>query len=816
MPRFADVILPLALARNYTYRIPDSCTSLQPGQRVVVQFGKRKLYTALVWHIHEDKPAAYDPKELLEVLDEQAIVNKEQLALWDWIARYYMCSMGAVMNAALPTALKLESETRITLNKDFRDEEHTLNDDEYLVVEAFEFQDVLRVKDVSQILDRIHVLPLVKGLVERGVLAIEERLVERYKPKVVRYVRLAIGKEDAAIQKAFETLEKAPKQKELFLSFFNLSAQRSKAITTRDLLKSVQSQASTLDALVKKGLLEVYKQEDESLGEREGGNHRSKQLSEHQQEAFESIKNSFQEKEVTLFHGVTSSGKTEVYVRLIEDYLAQGRQVLYLLPEIALTTQIIQRLQRYFGDRVAVYHSKFNNRERVQLWKALLKNDAQSPQVILGARSALFLPFTDLGLVIVDEEHESSFKQYEPAPRYHARDTAMYLARLYGAKTLLGSATPSIESYYNAREGKYGLVTLTQRYGAIALPEIEPVDIRYESKRKRMKSHFSPRLIELIEAALKQDEQVILFQNRRGFAPMQECKVCAWVPHCVNCDVSLTYHKAAHQLKCHYCGYAVPPPSHCQACGSNDLQIRGFGTEKIEEELALILPEARIKRMDLDTTRKKHAYQQIINDFEQGAIDILVGTQMVTKGLDFDRVALVGILNADQMLNFPDFRAFERAYQLMTQVAGRAGRKQKQGKVLIQTHNPEHVIIQQVRENQYEAMYGNQLTDREHYQYPPFFRLIRVMLKHRDYMVLNEGARVFGQALRKVFGARVLGPEFPLIQRLRGQYQQHVLIKLEKGFSPSQAKKALRQVNDHFSVQASFKSIQVLVDVDPM
>lgn len=819
--KFADVILPLAIPKLYTYRVPlELNEQLKEGQRVVVQFGRSKLYAALVRRIHETAPAHYTAKYIESVLDPTPIVNQTQFALWEWISSYYLCTIGEVMIAALPSGLKLTSETRLVLNPAFDRDYSILDDKEFLIAEALEVRQVLSVKEVGDILDRKTVYPIIKSLIEKGAVLVEEELKERYKPRVVSYVRLneEMEKEDK-LKAVFDELERAPKQLELLMSFIQMSrvlSDNPMEVKKVLLQKSVGATSAMVSQLVKKEVFVIYDKTEGRLDLHETDVSSSKKLHAKQQTAYEEIKKCFKTKQVVLLHGVTSSGKTEIYVKLIEEVLEEGKQVLYLLPEIALTTQIISRLQKYFGNSIGVYHSRFNQHERVEIWNNVMNPQEDQYKIILGARSALFLPFSNLGLVIVDEEHENTFKQHEPAPRYHARDTAILLSQLQGAKTLLGSATPSIETYWNAKEGKYGLVELNERYGGVQLPEILIADIKEATRKKLMKSHFSPLLMEQMEKALAHKEQVILFQNRRGFSPFLQCGTCGWTPVCVRCDVSLTYHKYSNRLRCHYCGYNEKSPASCNACGDTNVRMIGFGTEKIEEELAIFFPKARIARMDWDTTRSKNAYQRIINDFEDREIDILVGTQMVTKGLDFDNVALVGILNAGNMLNFPDFRAFERSYQLMAQVAGRAGRKKKRGKVVIQAFDPEHRIIRDVIANDFISMYETEMKERKQFHYPPFHRLIKLTLKHKDFDLLNAAAGYFGTELKKVFGRRMLGPEFPPIARIRDLYLKNILLKIEREASVSKSKKLLEEVIISFKNHKDYKKVRIIADVDPV
>lgn len=865
---FVDVILPLAVPNLYTYRVPFEWNgSVSVGKRVIVQFGKGKLYSALVRHIHENPPKQYSAKYIDSILDEAPVVNEKQFQLWEWMSQYYMCNIGDVMVAALPGGLRLASETKVVLNEGYKQKvgELQLNDKEFLIVEALEVRQVLTLNDISQIIEQKTVYPVIKTLIEKGLVLIQEELKEKFKPKYESFVKITeeADNEDQ-LRVIFETLEKkAPKQLDVLMAYINVSKRYSgnrKEVKKAELIKIVEGAEAAIRSMVKKNIFEVYECEVGRLSSFENENKvsdldplqrdilnsirmqfgwmenedkfqvpdeelRTENSSSSILHHTSSIKQTSATKDVVLLHGVTSSGKTELYVKLIEEAISKGKQVLYLLPEIALTTQIINRLRKYFGDAVGVYHSKFNENERVEVWNSVLntgfepskKTDPQTTnyKLIIGARSALFLPFSDLGLVIVDEEHDTSFKQYDPAPRYNARDAAIYLSHIHKGKTLLGSATPSLESYFNAHDGKYGFAELMKRFGGVQMPEILVADVKEAMKRKEMKSHFSPLLLDTITLALDKKEQVILFQNRRGFAPQLECNMCAWVPQCTNCDVSLTYHKVSNQLRCHYCGYSIKPPSKCSACGDTNLKMKGFGTEKIEEELAIFYPKAKIARMDLDTTRSKFAHQHIIQDFEEGRIDILVGTQMVTKGLDFDNVSMVGILNSDSMLNFPDFRSFERSFQLMSQVSGRAGRKSKRGKVIIQSQNPDHSIIKEVIANDYLSMYTNQLLDRKNFNYPPFYRLIEITIIHKDQNMVNASAKFLADELKTHFGNRVLGPEFPLVSRIRNLYHKNILLKIERDASVVQAKKIVNELLVNFR-NSDYKSVRVQIDVDPM
>lgn len=816
MQYFIDVILPVPLQKLFTYSITEAESAfLKEGMRVAVPFGKTKIYTGLVFKIHNQAPTAYEAKEIHQILDEVPIVNNIQLQLWQWISSYYMCTLGDVFRAALPSAFILESETIITKNTKKEIHEAVLKDDEFLIYEALHHQSSLKIHDISNILDKKNVLPVIKRLIEKEAIIVEEEVYEKYKPKLVRYVKLhANYTSNNQLQNLLEDLGRAHKQKEVVLSLFSLSAKTKKPVKVTDLTEASGASSAIIKALIDKDVLqEYYIQTDRLQYEGDEDNEASKQLNTHQETALNDINTSFQTHKVTLLHGVTSSGKTEIYVKLIESVLKEGKQVLYLLPEIALTTQLVNRLQNYFGDQVAIFHSKYSNHERVEVWNNVLNASAKA-KIVLGARSSIFLPFTNLGLILVDEEHEQSFKQFDPAPRYHARDTAIVLAALHKANTLLGSATPSLESYFNAKQNKYGFVELMHRYNNVLMPDIELVDIKDKHKRKRMKGHFSDRLIEEITEVLNEKKQVILFQNRRGYSPIVECNTCGHSPQCPNCDVSLTYHQYRSELRCHYCGYAVIMPKTCMACGSPDIDSKGFGTEQIETEVKQLFPEANVARMDLDTTRGKFGYEKIITALEQQEIDILVGTQMLTKGLDFRNVNLVGIMNADNMLNFPDFRAHERSYQLMVQVAGRAGRTEKRGKVLIQTYNPYHNILQQVSTNSYVDMFNEQMNERYNFKYPPIFKQIKITLKHKDYNKVETASIWFAKSLRQLFNTNVLGPEAPPVARIRNQFHKNILVKIPKQQSLSKTKEAIIKINNSFSSIKDFRSVKVILNVD--
>lgn len=812
---FIDVILPIPIENFFTYQITEAESQfLEKGMRVSVPFGKSKVYTALVFKIHNNAPQVYDAKDIHQILDDTPIVTQAQLQHWQWIAKYYLCTVGEVMRAALPSAFILESETVISKNNETILSNTDLKDDEFLVYEALQHQSSLKIHDISSILDKKNVLPVIKRLLEKNAISVEEEIYEKYKPKMVRYVKLHVSfTSQESLQGLLEELSRAPKQRHVIMTLFSLSATTKKPVKVSDLSEESQSSTAVIKALIDKGVLEEYHIQIDRVQYEGAENETSKHLNKPQEIALSEIKQSFEKQNITLLHGVTSSGKTEIYVKLIEEVIAQGEQVLYLLPEIALTTQLVQRLQNYFGDKVAVFHSKYSSHERVEVWNNVLHNSPKA-QIVLGARSSVLLPFKTIGLIIVDEEHETSFKQFDPAPRYHARDAAIVLAHIFNAKTLLGSATPSLESYYNTKLHKYGLVELNSRYNDVLMPDIELVDIKDKHKRKRMKGHFSDRLIEEMTETLKEGHQIILFQNRRGFSPIVECNACGHSPQCPNCDVSLTFHQYKNELRCHYCGYHTAMQPKCMACGSIEVDSKGFGTEQVAEEVNALFPDYKVARMDLDTTRGKYGYEKIITAFEQQEVNILVGTQMLTKGLDFRNVKLVGIMNADNMLNFPDFRAHERSFQLMLQVSGRAGRTDKRGKVLIQTYNPYHKILQQVSTNDYIGMFEEQLNERHDFKYPPIYRLIKITLKHKDYNKVNVGADWYAKSLRHFFGTDVLGPEFPAVSRIRNQYLKHILVKIPQKQSLAKTKEAIVKVNNSFLSVKDFRAVRVVLNVD--
>lgn len=817
---YADVIVPLPVDGLFTYTIPQDWEGrVQKGMRVVVPFGRKKFYTAIVVRVHGQAPEGYSTKEIVEVLDTYPVVSGCQFRFWQWVADYYLCTTGEVYKASMPSGMKLESETRVTCNPDFV-AQSSLPEREQRVLDALSCNDDQTLTELEKHTGIGNVLPVVNRLLAKEAIYIKEELKRGYKPRMEAFVRFTDAvRTEEDVHRLFDALARAPKQLAVLMKYIELSGWARpgcppKPVSRKELLQASGATPAVCNGLVGKGVFEICLQHTGRLPEGEESTVPLNPLSEAQQRAFEEITKAFATKEICLLHGVTSSGKTEIYMHLIEQVLREGKQVLYLLPEIALTTQITERLRRVFGNRLCVYHSKYPDAERVEIWQKLLSS--QGCDVVLGVRSSVFLPFSRLGLVIVDEEHETSYKQQDPAPRYHARNAAMVLASIYGAKTLLGTATPSIETYYNAQHGKYGLVRLTERHQRLLLPLVEVVDTKELARKKLMTSRFSPLLLQKVREALEQRMQVILFQNRRGFAPMVECRTCGWVPKCRNCDVSLTYHKRLNRMTCHYCGYTSPVPQACPACGGVELTGRGFGTEKVEDDIKAIFPEAHVARMDLDTTRTRAAYERIITDFEEGKTDILIGTQMVSKGLDFDRVSVVGILNADSMMNYPDFRSYERAFQLMAQVAGRAGRKNGRGTVILQTRSPDLPLIREVVENDYEGMYREQIGERELFHYPPFSRLVYVYLKHRKPEVADEAAAFMAQHLRYGLAGRVLGPDQPPVSRIQALYIRKIVVKVERQVSMPKVRAYLRQIQRTVTENERFRSLLVYYDVDPM
>ncbi|MDZ4759112.1 MAG: primosomal protein N' [Bacteroidota bacterium] len=812
---FVDVVLPFYLPGFFTYRVPQIFEAeVGVGKRVVVQFGKSKVYAGIIVEVHHRVPTLYQAKYIQAVVDDQPLVSDIQLAFWKWMASYYMCTTGEVMNAALPAGLKLESETRIILRGDTPIDYEQLSDKEYFIIEALEVQKELSIKQIANILDVKNVYAVIKSLFQRELIWVKEEIIKTYKPKVVEYIKLSQAYDsDEALQTLFAQLEKrAAKQVDALMQFLHLR-QTSSTIQRIDLAKALGN-STTIKALIDKGIFETYIIQSDNVENKDALEISNFELNEGQEQAYKLIcKQLYTEnKEVSLIHGVTGSGKTHIYVKLIEQALKEGKQVLYMLPEIALTGQMIERLKKYFGNRIMVSHSKFSENERVAIWNKLA---TKKVDIILGPRSSLFLPYHNLGLIIVDEEHEPSYKQQEPAPRYHGRDSAIVLAKMHGAKVVLGSATPAIETYYNTTIGKYGLVEMQTRYGGVAMPDMILADVAEAKKYLHLKKHFTPELLEAIEYTLDKHKQTIIFQNRRGYVPVHECTNCGWVAKCIHCDVALTYHKYSDLLKCHYCGYSEKVVMICKACGSKELTHKGYGTEMIEDDLKELLPNARIARMDLETTRSKTGHQNIIKDLEEMRTDILVGTQMVSKGLDFENVILVGIMNADQMLHFPDFRANERTFQMLVQVSGRSGRRQEKGKVIIQTSAKEHPVLGLVLNNDYIGLYHSEIAQREKHIFPPFCRMIKLTLRHKNYTTAELAAYALGLLLKQKLGSRVMGPEKPYQSKLKDHYIWHLLIKVEIGsnISMNKVKTYINECRE--VVSAKFKSTYIIPDVDP-
>lgn len=820
MSRFAEVLLPLPLYSTFTYHIPDEMPQAPAvGSRVLVPFGRKKFYTAIVTMIHGNKPEGYEVKDILTMLDDAPILRHPQLKLWEWISEYYLCSPGDVYKAAVPSGLKVESETFVSADPDYEETSaDELSERERIILDFTASRDRVQLAELSRATGFKNVEAIVSRMLDKGAVFVAERVVNNYRPLTETCVTLACNHGDNdALHHFFDLVGRSKKQEALLLAFLDLSHWLKKSdpieVPKKALLERADAGQSAFKAALDKGIFRVYKKEINRFASIGNARADLPALSDEQSRAFHEILDSFRQHSVTLLHGVTSSGKTAVYMHLIAEALRLRKQVLYLVPEIALTTQLTKRLQRVFGNSLLIYHSKFSDNERVDIWKRLLHSS--EPCVVIGVRSSVFLPFSSLGLVIVDEEHDASYKQQDPAPRYNGRNVAMVLAQMHGAKTLLGSATPAIESYYNATTGKYGLVSLLTRYEDIELPSVEIIDTKQARKKREMSGTFTGRLLELVRETVKDGNQAILFQNRRGYAPMVTCKQCGWVPKCENCDVSLTYHKHLRTLSCHYCGFSVTLPDICPACKQPTIEIVGYGTERIEDDIDGLFPESKILRMDLDTTRNKNSYERIIDDFSSRKADILVGTQMVTKGLDFDGVSIVGILNADTMINFPDFRSHERAFCMMEQVAGRAGRKSRQGQVVIQTSQPENPVIRYVAGHDYLGFYREELADRERFHYPPFTKIINIFLKHRDDSVLTEMSVRYSNMLRQVFAHRVLGPEAPMVARVQNLYIRQIVLKMENGASMPKVKRILRNIYENMlSVDTRMKSTIIYYDVD--
>lgn len=809
---YAEIIIPLALPKNYTWSIPAEFQHIiKPGIRAEVQL-KNKRYSGIIKQIIKEKPAGFEPRPIHNILDDEPLLYKQQLQLWNWIANYYMCSEGEVMQAAMPSNLKLSSETVLVWNDEHTEDFSDLNDREYVVAEALSIKKELKLSEVQQLLDSSQVYPVIKKLIEKNVCHVWEELKEKYKEKNETYIILHPQyRDENKLSELLNTSSRAPKQMELLLSYLHL-IKNNNEVTQTELLKKSNATITQLKGLLDKNILLSEKRSINRIHSLPKNIFIDFSLSPAQENALNEVENSFKEKSVCLLHGVTASGKTQVYIKLIEQYIKQGKQVLYMLPEIALTAQIIRRLQKHFGGYIAVYHSKFNPNERVEIWNRIKSGEIK---IILGARSALFLPFKDLGLVIADEEHDASYKQQDPAPRYHARDAAVYYASLFNAKVLLGSATPSIESYYNVQTNKYALVELKERYGNADFPAIEVVDIKAISSKEKVL--ISPQLKDAINTSLEENKQVILFQNRRGYTPYIVCDVCGWIPQCQNCDVTLTFHKAKNKMVCHYCGTEYPVLYACPQCGSHNFKQKNFGTEKIEEVVAETFSNAKVARMDYDTMKGKNNHDTLIKLFEQQKINLLVGTQMIVKGLDFEHVNLVGILDADSLLHFADFRVNERAFQLIEQVSGRAGRKDNLGKVLIQVSDTKHPVLQFVRAHDYKALYDFEIQSRRRYHYPPFTRLIHLTFRHKENHIAEECANVLVMGIKKDFEQYVTGPAQPVVNRIRNQYLWDVLIKLPK--NAELIDKCKQQIEQQIAIlkfNKRYRSADIIPDVDPV
>lgn len=812
---FVEVIIPLALPKNYTWAVPPAFQSaIRVGMRVEVVFGKNKRYAGIVKKIINQQPAAFRPKDIVNILDEEPVVQEIQLQLWEWIAGYYMCSEGEVMQAAIPANLKLSSESILIWNEAGNYAVTDLSDAEYLITEALELKKELRITEVQDLLDAANVYPVIKKLIEKNVCHVWESLKEKYKPKTESYLTLHPDfRNEEPLAELLNNWGKAPKQMELLLSFLHLQRTEGEVIQS-ELLKKSNASPAQLKGLTDKGILVLEKRATDRIKSMPKDIQIDFTLSDNQEKALTAIRQAFIEKQVCLLHGVTASGKTEIYTKLIEENILSGKQVLYMLPEIALTSQIIRRLQKHFGGYIAIYHSKFNSNERVEIWNKVKTGETK---VVLGARSSLLLPFRELGLIIADEEHDASYKQQDPAPRYHARDAAIYYASLHKAKMLLGSATPSIESYYNCQQGKFSLVELTERFGEVALPEITLIDLKKASGKNASKTAFTQDLLDAIEQSLEDKKQIILFQNRRGYSPYFICQTCGWIPQCEYCDVTLTYHKSKNKLACHYCGTTYPVIQTCAACGSHQFLQKNFGTEKIEELIVEAFPQIRTARMDYDSVKGKHDHDALIKLFEQHRVDILVGTQMVVKGLDFANVNLVGIIDADGILNFTDFRVNERAFQLMEQVSGRAGRKDGKGKVMIQVSNMQHPVLQFVRAHDYKSLYQFEIANRQQFSYPPFTRLIQIIFKHKEKHIAEEAAHIMMRGLQVDFSGLCNGPAQPVVDRVRNQYIWEILVKLPRDAKKIQlCKTVIQQQTVIIQTYKRYHSVRIIPDVDPI
>ena len=814
MNYYADVILPLPLEGTFTYELTKKQYDiLGIGYRVAVSFGKRKVYTGVIKNIHNDKPKLYETKPIEFIYDKKELVSKLQLDFWTWVSKYYFTPLGDVLKAAVPSTFLLESDTIIIKKEINKSDIDNMSNDEYLIYEALDFQN-LKINEVSDILDKKNTYSVIQKMILKGFVELNFEINEKYKPKLLNVLFLNTDLlESKKIKNSLEVLDRSPKQKELILHIIsNIKSQE--YLILKDLKKSIKFSDSTLKSLEQKGFITIEKIKIDRNFKKEEVYLKTNDLSESQTSALNELKNHLNDKDVILLEGVTSSGKTEIYIKIIEDYLDKNMQVLYLLPEISLTTQIIQKLKIHFGNKISVFHSRYSLNERTEVWENI-KNNNDKSKLVVGARSSVFLPFKNLGLIIVDEEHEISYKQQEPSPRYNARDSAIYLSKINNSKVILGSATPSIESSFNAKKAKYGYVKLNERFGNIEMPNIFTIDMKNELKHN-YSSIFSIKLVEEIDKTIKEGKQVILFRNRRGYSPQWLCDSCGQNVMCDNCDVSLTYHLSSNILKCHYCGFSSKAEKKCSTCGSDSMIYKGDGTQQIEEIIKEIFPDVISKRMDWDSTRGKWSFDNIINSFAKNEVDILIGTQMITKGLDFKNVNLVGVLNADHFLNFPDFRAHEKAFQVLTQVAGRSGRSGERGKVFLQTYQPEHPIIKNVINNDYDKMYDNQLTERKDYNYPPFVRLIRITLKDKSYEKLNSSSDWINKVIRDNFNGIVLGPVYPEISRIKNKYHKEFLIKLRDLNEINKFRSIFQSILKSFDSISKYRSVRITVDVDPI
>lgn len=812
MSHYIDVILPVPLHQKFTYLITvDEYKFIKPGMRIVVPFGKSKLYTSIAYQTHSNFKGNYELKSIIQIIDKTPIVNSFQLKFWDWIARYYFTSIGDVMRASLPSNLILQSETIITLNPDKSIENDNLDEFEFMIIEALSLNGQITINDVSEIVGKKNIFSLINSMSNKELIRVNEKIYSKYKPKLVRCIKLSKNNQIDHVETYFKN---AKTQHKVFEYFHLIKSKLKSDVKVSDFKKVTPSYSSVIKKMVEKQVFEYYDIEIKRNLVEDQIQPKGFTLSENQNIALNKINSLFKKENVVLFKGVTSSGKTEIYITLISKLLKSNNQVLYLVPEIALTTQLVERLKVYFSDHLVVYHSGLNINQRAELWNDLILSD--KPKIIIGARSAIFLPYNNLKLIIVDEEHEQTYKQYEPSPRYHARDSSLVLANIHNSKVLLGSATPSIESFYNCDESKkFALVELNERFGNIPLPKINIVDLSEKIRLGNMHGLFSDTLLNNIKNTVDKNKQVILFQNRRGYSPILECNNCGYSPRCINCDVSLTYHYSKNILRCHYCGYNEKVQNNCAKCNSKDFISKGFGTEQVEIELGDFFPDFKVIRLDHDTTRGKSNFKRIINSFENHEYDILIGTQMVTKGLDFRNVSLVGVMNLDNSMNFPDFRSYERCFQLVQQVAGRSGRSKERGEVIVQTYNSKGNMISHIVNGDYTKFYNNQIEDRKRFKYPPFVKLIKITLKHKDLNKVNSSSSWFFKRIYPYFKENILGPEFPYISRIRNKYQKNIMIKIPKSYSLSAVKKIIKKSIASFHSISDYRSVQVIVDVDP-